>query len=136
MKKRESDSDDFDFDDEESDSASNSVVPAKTKPSNFGISSAPASKLDIDDLIKKLLSTKARNIGCLEDLKEETIIQVIDKARDLFTSQPVFLELTGPVKIVSDIHGQYKDLLRFLDLARHPPYSNYLFLGDYVDRGK
>ena len=52
------------------------------------------------------------------------------------TGQPVFLELTAPVKIVSDIHGQYKDLLRFLDLARHPPYSNYLFLGDYVDRGK
>jgi serine/threonine-protein phosphatase PP1 catalytic subunit len=48
----------------------------------------------------------------------------------------VFLELTAPVKIVSDIHGQYKDLTRFLDTAKHPPFSNYLFLGDYVDRGK
>ena len=77
-----------------------------------------------------------RNLGLTNELSEQTILDLIDKARDLFTSQPVFLELTAPVKIVSDIHGQYKDLLRFLDLARHPPFSNYLFLGDYVDRGK
>ena len=77
-----------------------------------------------------------RNAGILTDLTENTINELIDRARDIFTSQPVFLELGAPVKIVSDIHGQYKDLLRFLDLARHPPFSNYLFLGDYVDRGK
>ena len=87
-------------------------------------------------MISQLLSPKVRNAGILNDLTEGTIIELIDKARDIFTAQPVFLELTAPVKIVSDIHGQYKDLLRFLDLARHPPYSNYLFLGDYVDRGK
>lgn len=93
-------------------------------------------KFDVDKIITMLLSPKVRNAGILNDLKEVTINQLIDKARDLFTAQPVFLELSTPVKIVSDIHGQYKDLLRFLDLARHPPYSNYLFLGDYVDRGK
>ena len=46
-----------------------------------------------------------RNAGMLNDLKEVTINELIDKARDLFTSQPVFLELSAPVKIVSDIHG-------------------------------
>lgn len=61
---------------------------------------------------------------------------LITKFQEIVASQPVFLELEAPLVIIGDIHGQFFDLIRLFDFGGFPPKTNYLFLGDYVDRGK
>lgn len=93
--------------------------------------------LDLDDMISRLLdagySTKVTKAVCL---KNAEITALCTAVREVLLSQPALIELTAPVKIVGDIHGQYNDLIRLFEMCGFPPTSNFLFLGDYVDRGK
>lgn len=70
------------------------------------------------------------------NIPENQIRQLCLVAREVFLQQPMLLELEAPVNIVGDIHGQYQDLLRHFEKTGYPPDANYLFLGDYVDRGR
>jgi serine/threonine-protein phosphatase PP1 catalytic subunit len=93
--------------------------------------------IDIEDLIQRLLDAgysgkRTKNV-CL---KNSEIQLICSTAREVFLSQPSLLELSPPVKVVGDVHGQYGDLIRIFTKCGFPPSTNYLFLGDYVDRGK
>ena len=120
----------------------------------------------LDDIIDRLLDVRNGRPGKQVQLTEQEIRQLCLTAKEIFMSQPNLLELEAPIKIcgtlpssscllhilltsalslprlegvallAGDIHGQYSDLLRLFEYGGFPPEANYLFLGDYVDRGK
>ncbi|KEG11838.1 putative serine/threonine-protein phosphatase, partial [Trypanosoma grayi] len=90
----------------------------------------------VQNLIERLLTAKGSATQRQILIREDDIRNIITEVRDVFMSQPMLLEIRPPVRLCGDIHGQYYDLLRIFEKCGFPPYSNYLFLGDYVDRGK
>ncbi len=62
-------------------------------------------------------------------------MRILNQALDILKKEPNLVKIPEPVVVVGDIHGQYYDLVHMLNKAGDPSTINYLFLGDYVDRG-
>lgn len=69
-------------------------------------------------------------------MKELDILTLIQQAKEKIKAEPILLKLPTPIKICGDIHGQFFDLLKLFKMAQAPPAQQFLFLGDYIDRGK
>jgi len=96
----------------------------------------PAENLDVEALLDICLEARGTKPGKLVNIQEGQLKALCTQAREVFLSQSALLEITAPLKICGDVHGQYHDLLRIFEYGGFPPDSNYIFLGDYVDRGK
>ncbi|KHN83670.1 Serine/threonine-protein phosphatase PP-Z1 [Toxocara canis] len=92
--------------------------------------------LDVRELILRLLSVGETNKGLTRTVTESELLALCNEAKEIFTSQSACVEIDPPVRICGDTHGQYSDVLRLFSRGGFPPLSNYLFLGDYVDRGE
>eukprot|EP01080_Neovahlkampfia_damariscottae_P002713 gene2713-3909_t len=71
-----------------------------------------------------------------EILDEYEVKFICEKVTELFAAEANIQELSSPITIVGDIHGQFEDLLELFAIGGKVPDTNYLFLGDYVDRGE
>ena len=70
-----------------------------------------------------------------EALKEGEIKHLCEKAKEVLNDEKNIQAIKVPVTICGDIHGQFWDMIRLFKLGGWPPDTNYLFMGDYVDRG-
>ena len=89
--------------------------------------------LSIDDI-----SILDKQIDLLQDFKpipEHEVKQLCDKAKEILSSESNVQQVKCPVTICGDVHGQFHDLIELFKIGGKSPDTNYLFMGDYVDRG-
>ncbi|CAN0258719.1 unnamed protein product, partial [Ectocarpus sp. 8 AP-2014] len=81
----------------------------------------------VDAWVAKLLDGKT--------LAESEVVQLCNKARDVLLEESNVQPVRCPVTVCGDVHGQFHDLMELFRIGGKAPDTNYLFMGDYVDRG-
>lgn len=66
---------------------------------------ADSSEPDVDNIIEQLLSVRGSRPGRQVNLTENEIRWLCVKSKEIFTNQPVLLELEAPIKICGKSFG-------------------------------
>jgi len=83
----------------------------------------------------KHLDAQIKNLFLCKPLPESQIVALCEKAKEILINESNVQQVRAPVTICGDIHGQFHDLCELFKIGGQPPDTNYLFMGDYVDRG-
>ncbi|MCQ2820537.1 MAG: serine/threonine-protein phosphatase [archaeon] len=86
-----------------------------------------APSYNLDQFIDQLMDCKF--------LKEKEIKFLISKAKEILAKESNVQFVPAPVTVCGDVHGQFYDLIELFRIGGKCPETNYLFMGDYVDRG-
>ncbi|KAK8683307.1 hypothetical protein V6N13_039371 [Hibiscus sabdariffa] len=105
-------------------------------------------QMSINSVPKKVIAHLLKPRGWKPPVRRQFFLDcneladLCESAERIFIAEPTVLQLKAPIKIFGDLHGQFGDLMRLFDEYGAPStagdiaYIDYLFLGDYVDRGQ
>ncbi|KKA27660.1 hypothetical protein TD95_001255 [Thielaviopsis punctulata] len=83
--------------------------------------------MDLDQAIEQLRACRP--------IPESQVRELCHRAREILLEEENVVTVMAPVSICGDIHGQFHDLMELFRVGGDVPDTNYLFLGDFVDRG-
>jgi len=83
--------------------------------------------MDLDAMIE--------SVKRVEYLPENDLKKLCEYVKELMLEESNVQPVYAPVTVCGDIHGQYHDLLHLFETAGEVPSTNYIFMGDFVDRG-
>jgi diadenosine tetraphosphatase ApaH/serine/threonine PP2A family protein phosphatase len=69
-------------------------------------------------------------------LPEQQLFDIFTKFKEVLFRDPTVQPVPAPVTIAGDVHGQLYDVFELFRVGGDPSTTRYLFLGDYVDRGR
>jgi diadenosine tetraphosphatase ApaH/serine/threonine PP2A family protein phosphatase len=97
---------------------------------------AAAADVDSTRAIRIAVTAQLANWRAEHVFPEALVNVIIQRSRAILMAEPMLLQVSAPVNICGDIHGQLYDLVAIFDAGAPPPTTSYVFLGDYVDRGR
>ncbi|KAJ1949299.1 serine threonine-protein phosphatase, partial [Linderina pennispora] len=83
----------------------------------------------LDSWIEQLFECKQLSELSVKNLCEKA------SAKEVLMQESNVQPVRCPVTVCGDIHGQFHDLVELFKIGGNSPDTNYLFMGDYVDRG-